>query len=330
MDTQDQHSSSYAGVTVTYCRTPLVVDPAGLAGADAVVLGAPFDDAVSNRPGTRFGPRAIRMAEDVGGPPERPHMELGVDPFAVLKVVDHGDIAAVSADLAASHALLRTGVSAILDAGAVPFVLGGDHSLSSPVMQALAERYGPDGYSVIHFDTHADTGATVHGVVNSHGTPFYRGVAEGFMSGENIVQVGLRGAWPFPDEFQWMREAGFRWHTMAEAMERGIGPVVADAIAHARARAPVTYLTVDIDVLDPAFAPGTGTPEPGGLQTRELLHAVRTIGTSVDLCAMDIVEVSPPYDHAEITALAGHRVVLETLSGMALRRSGAEARPERP
>jgi agmatinase len=117
---------------------------------------------------------------------------------------------------------------------------------------------------------------------------------------------------------------------MAEIVERGIGPCVRDAIEHARSRAPRTYLTVDIDVLDPAFAPGTGTAEPGGLMTRELLSAVRTVASSLDLCAMDIVEVSPPYDPAGVTAMAGHRVVLETLSGIALRKTGRQARPERP
>jgi agmatinase len=127
-----------------------------------------------------------------------------------------------------------------------------------------------------------------------------------------------------------MREQGFRWHTMGEVLERGLTAVVNEAIEYARSKAPRTYLTVDIDVLDPAFAPGTGTAEPGGLMTRELLWAVRTVASKVDLCAMDIVEISPPYDHAGITALAGHRVVLETLSGMALRKSGREARAERP
>ena len=198
-------------------------------------------------------------------------------------------------------------------------------------MQAIAERFGPDGYSVIHFDTHADTGADVFGVTElSHGTPFYRGVTEGFMRGDQIVQIGLRGAWPYPETFDWMREQGFRWHTMGEVLERGLTAVVDDAIAYATSKAPRTYLTVDIDVLDPAFAPGTGTAEPGGLMTRELLWAVRTVASRVDLCAMDIVEVSPPYDHAGVTALAAHRVVLEVLSGMALRRSGKAARPQRP
>ena len=153
---------------------------------------------------------------------------------------------------------------------------------------------------------------------------------DGHLDGHNIVQIGLRGAWPFPEEFEWMREQGFRWHTLGEITERGIGPVVRDAIEYAQSRAPRTYLTVDIDVLDPAFAPGTGTAEPGGLMTRELLWAVRTIASSVDLCAMDIVEVSPPFDPAGITAMAGHRVVLETLGGIALRKTGREARPERP
>ncbi len=318
----------YAGVGLTYGRAPLVLEPAGLAGADVAIVGAPFDEGVTYRPGTRFGPRAIRQAEDVAFPVDRPNMELGVDPYALLDIVDYGDIEARPSDLGHSHGLLRRAVADILAAGAIPVVLGGDHSLSTPVLEALAAHHGADGFSVIHFDTHADTGSDEREA--PHGVPFYRAVLDGHLDGHNIVQVGLRGAWPFPEEFQWMRDAGFRWHTAGEIVERGIGPVVADAIEHARSRAPRTYLTVDIDVLDPAFAPGTGTAEPGGLMTRELLWAVRTVASSVDLCAMDIVEVSPPFDPSGITAMAGHRVVLETLGGIALRRSGREARPERP
>jgi agmatinase len=320
--------TSYAGVGVTFGRVPLALDPLGLAGADVAILGAPFDEGVSYRPGTRFGPRAIRTAEDVAFPIARPHMELGIDPYAELDIVDYGDIEVHSANLGRSHALLQKGVSEILAADAIPVVLGGDHSLSMPVLAALAERFGPDGYSVIHFDTHADTGDYEDEA--PHGVPFHHAVRDGHLDGHNIVQVGLRGAWPFPDDFEWMRRVGFRWHTMGEVVERGIAAVTKDAIAHARSRAPRTYLTVDIDVLDPAFAPGTGTAEPGGLMTRELLWAVRTVASQVDLCAMDMVEVSPPYDPTGITAMAGHRVVLETLSGIALRKSGREARPERP
>ena len=321
-DPRPADKTAHAGVLTTYCRVPWRPDPADLGDADVVIVGAPFDDGVSYRSGARFGPRAIRLAEDVGAPPARPHMTLGIDPFEALRVVDHGDVAAVPAVLADSHAALEAALGAVLAADAIPAVLGGDHSLSLPTLRALAARHGTDGYAVIHFDTHADTGADVYGATISHGTPFLRGVEEGVLDGHNIVQIGLRGTWPSPPEFDWMREQGFRWHTMDEIDERGLASVVGEAVAHATARAPRTYLTVDVDVLDPAYAPGTGTPEPGGLTTRELLGAVRRIACEVDLVALDVVEVSPPYDSAGITALAAHRVILEALSGIAYRRRG--------
>lgn len=320
---------AYAGVGITFCRVPLALEPEAMAGADIAILGAPFDDGVSNRPGARFGPRAIRAADDLGWPPKRPHMDLGVDPFSSLAIVDCGDIDAAPADLAASHERLRMAICGILGAGAMPLVLGGDHSLSFPTMQALAGKYGKDGYAVIHFDTHTDTGADVLGVANSHGTPFYRAVEEGALAGDHIFQIGLRGAWPGPKEFDWMRERGFRWRTMDECMDRGLDEVIYEAIDWANSTAPRVYLTIDIDVLDPAYAPGTGTPEPGGFTTRELLHAIRKIARGVDLCAMDVVEVSPPYDVADLTALAANRIVLETISAIALRRGGQRPRPER-
>ena len=204
----------YAGVGLTYGRAPLALDPAGLEGADVAILGAPFDEGVTFRPGTRFGPRAIRQAEDVAFPVDRPNMELGVDPFTVLDIVDYGDIEARPSNLSFSHEELRRGVAEILAAGAVPIVLGGDHSLSTPVMQALAAHHGADGYSVVHFDTHADTGSDEREA--PHGIPFRHAVEGGRLNGANIVQLGLRGAWPFPEEFQWMREQGFRWHTAGE------------------------------------------------------------------------------------------------------------------
>ncbi|HZU11981.1 MAG TPA: agmatinase [Chloroflexota bacterium] len=324
----DAHEESYAGVGLTFCRVPFARGPEDLAGSDVAVVGAPFDLGTSFRPGTRFGPRAIRSAEDVGGPSARPHLELGLDPFAHLRVVDIGD-APVGPTISACHAGLYRAVGEILRAGAVPIVLGGDHSLSLPVMRALSDHLGPDGYSVIHFDTHADTAIYESGVTTEHAAPFSRAVNEGYVRGTNLIQIGLRGAWPFPAEFDWMRDNGIRWHSMDQVEERGLTAIVDEVIAAAGTR-PRTYLTVDIDVLDPAFAPGTGTPEPGGLSTRELLRAVRRIGAALDLCAMDVVEVSPPYDPSRITALAAHRVVLEALSAIALRRSGRQPRPERP
>jgi agmatinase len=322
------HEEAYAGVGLTYSRVPLVLGAEDLRGADVAILGAPFDLGTSYRPGTRFGPRAIRAAEDVGSPSARPHMELGLDPFDVLKIVDCGDCE-VGPRIEQCHAGLKTAVSAVLGADAVPIVLGGDHSLSLPMLRALAAHHGAEHVSVIHFDTHADTEIYDPVSTTEHATPFYRAVEEGALLGRNLTQIGLRGAWPHPREFDWMRARGIDWHTMDEVDERGLAAVLGDAIERARA-APRTYLTVDIDVLDPAFAPGTGTPEPGGLTTRELLRAVRTIARSLEIAAMDIVEVSPPYDPSGITALAAHRVVLEVLSGIAQRRSGGEPAPQRP
>ena len=320
--------AAYVGPGQTYLRTDLVLDASELNGVDIAILGAPFDEGVTNRPGARFGPRAIRQA-DHSGVGSRTHMELGIDPRAMLNIVDFGDIEVTPADLLASHKLLKQTVVQILTTGATPIILGGDHSLSAPVMQAIAEVHGADGFAVIHFDTHADTGFEGGGVPYDHGTPFYRGVKEGFMRGDHIFQIGLRGTWPNPVEFDWMRSVGFQWRTMDEVMELGLPAVIDEAIAYATSKAPRIYLSVDIDVLDPAFAPGTGTPEPGGLMTRELLTAVRAIASRVDLCVMDIVEVSPPYDHADVTAMAAHRVVLETITGIALRKSGRKARPQR-
>jgi agmatinase len=309
------------GVAATFAGQPLVLDPADLQGVDVAVLGAPFDDGTSHRPGTRYGPSAIRAADD-GGRWGRPHMTLGVDPLEELTVVDYGDVAAAPGDLGRSHAALASRLGEVIDAGAMPLVLGGDHSLSLPTLRVLGERHGPDGYAVLHLDTHADTADELYGVRISHGTPFRVAVDEGRLRGANIVQVGLRGTWPGPELFEWMRSEGFRWHTMDEIVERGLTTVVSEAVAAVAAAAPRAYLSVDIDVLDPAFAPGTGTPEPGGLTTRELLWTVRQAARKLDLCAADIVEVCPAYDVADITALAAERTALEILAGMAARRRG--------
>jgi agmatinase len=311
----------HAGIGQTFAGRRLVAAPDGLAGVDVAVVGAPFDDGTSNRPGTRFGPRAIRAADD-GGAAGRPHLATGLDPLAVLDVVDYGDAAVAPADLAQSHEQLAAVLREVFGAGAMPLVLGGDHSLSLPTLRVLGERFGRDGYAVVHFDTHADTAAELYGVRISHGTPFRVAVEDGHLDGRNIVQVGLRGTWPGPEDLAWMREQGFRWHTMDEIDARGLERVLDDAIAHAASAAPRVYLTVDIDVLDPAFAPGTGTPEPGGLSTRELRGALRRVAAELELCAADVVEVCPPFDVAGITALAAERAALDILTGMAARRTG--------
>jgi agmatinase len=271
----------------------------------------------------------VRLAEDVGLD-GRPSIELGIDPYESLSVVDYGDAESPDSDVLGAHAAIEARVGEILAAGAIPAVIGGDHSITLPILRALARRHGADGFSVLHFDTHADTGEIFgEDSLPDHGQPFSRAVQEGVLLAGNIVQIGLRGCWPFPREFDRMREQGFRWYTMGQIDELGLRTVLDEAIAHVRERAPRTYLTVDVDSLDPAYAPGTGTPEPGGLSSRELLAAVRRIACEVDLCGLDLVEVSPPYDVAGITALVGQRVIQEALGGIALRRSGTPARPAR-
>ena len=316
----------YAGLA-TFQKVPLVLEAAELAGADVAIVGAPIDDFASHRPGTRFGPRAIRASSEGGGEPSAWHMDLGLDPFQELVVVDHGDASVVPADGARSHAAIHDAVARIVAAGTVPVVLGGDHSIAYPDIKAVAEALPHGSLAVVQFDTHADTATEVWGVRYSHGSPFRHLVDEGVIPGDRLVQIGLRGYWPYPKEFAWARESGVRWHRMEEVIERGIDAVVDQALEEISG-AEHLFLSVDIDVLDPAFAPGTGTPEPGGMSTRELLRAVRRLTGARGLAGIDVVEVSPPYDHAGITALAAQSVVLEALCGLALHRAGRAPQPE--
>ena len=319
---------AYSG-GATFSKIPLVLDPSELRGADAVIVGAPIDETVSNRPGARFGPRAIRLADPSGGsPPPRPNMDVGVDPFEVLTVVDYGDAEVVPGDQTASHAAIRRAVRDVAAAGAVPIVLGGDHSIAHPDVGAVADVLKPARVGLVHFDAHADNADTVYGVRLSHGTPMRRLVEDGSLAGADIVQVGLRGYWPDPPDFEWARQQGFRWFLMEDISERGMDAVMDDVVAIAR-QFEHMFLSFDIDVCDPAFAPGTGTPEPGGITAREALRAVRRLALEVGLAGMEVVEVCPPYDHADITALLANRLVIEGLSGLALRKLGVSPRRER-
>jgi agmatinase len=320
---------AFAGSGATFQKVPLVLDPEQLSGADVVVMGAPMDEFVTNRPGTRFGPRAIRLADDSGGDPRLRHIDAGIDPFEVLAIVDHGDAEVVPGNPLASHRAISEMVGRVLDAGAVPMILGGDHSIAYPNIKTVAERFEFGDLAVVQFDTHADTGTENWGVERAHGTPFYYLVEENIIPGDRLIQVGLRGYWPWHEEFEWARAKGMRWHRMEEVDRRGIGAVI-DTVMEEISDAPNLFLSVDIDVLDPALAPGTGTPEPGGMTTRELLPAVRRLAAERGLAGMDLVEVSPPYDHADITALAGNRIVMEALVGLALNRAEQEPRPEDP
>ncbi len=319
---------AYTGVRSSFCQRPLVEDPAELAARapDVAIVGAPFDEAVSYRPGARFGPRAIRQATYTQGGHS---LQVGVQPFEILDVVDAGDANVAPSALQRGHAMIYRKVLEVARAGTVPIILGGDHSITWPSASAVATVRHPRSIGIVHFDAHADTADHDWGQLAGHGTPMRRLIESGAVSGRNFVQVGLRGYWPPPDVFEWMREQGMRWHLMREIEERGAEAVIDDAINEALDGPDAIYLSIDIDVLDPGMAPGTGTPEPGGMLTRELLRAIRRIVGRVPLAAMDIVEVSPPYDHAEVTAAAAHRCALEAISALAARkRDGHQVRFE--
>ncbi len=302
----------YAGF-LSFGGAPLAQEPEHLQGVDVAIIGAPTDDLVSDRPGTRFAPRAIRAASC----PPGPHLEAGVDAFADLAIVDYGDAAVVPADPLRTHAAIEQLVGEAVDAGALPVILGGDHSITEPCIAAIAARRGPVG--LIHFDTHTDTGREVFGVEHSHGTPMFRLVDGGRVPGSRYAQIGLRGYWPGPTEFAWQREQGIASFFMHDVRDRGIREIVVAALEHVGA-GPV-YLTVDVDVLDPAFAPGTGTPEPGGMASLDLLWAVREIAARAELVGADVVEVLPSgIGSADITALVAERVVREILTGFAISR----------
>jgi agmatinase len=302
----------YAGL-LSFSGMPYTEDLTELEGADVVIVGAPTDDLVSDRPGTRFGPRAIRAASC----PPGPHLEVRVDGFAELRVIDYGDAPVLPADPARSHEAIEQTVGEALEAGAIPIVLGGDHGIAEPDIRACAKRHGPVG--LVHFDTHTDTGTEVFGVEVSHGTPMYRLVEQGHIDAERYAQVGLRGYWPGEGEFDWQAGRGITSLFMYDVRELGIREVTERA-ADAVGDGPI-FLSVDVDVLDPAFAPGTGTPEPGGMTSADLLWACRELASRLQIVGAEVVEVIPTaVGSADVTALVAERVVREIVTGIALSR----------
>ena len=321
------HLPAYVGLPA-FQKLP-VLDDEGLARErpDVAIVGAPYDEGTSHRPGSRFGPNAIRAATYHAGSVNS--LQLDIQPFDWLACADAGDAPIVPGNPERAHEVIRRKIEVVMQAGAIPIVLGGDHSITWPAATAVAEGVAPQSLGIVHFDAHADTAATTWGSLRSHGTPMRRLIESGAVAGRNFVQVGLRGYWPPPETLDWMRENGLRWHFMTEIEERGAEAVVADAIAQALDGPQRIYLSVDIDVLDPGMAPGTGTPEPGGMLTRELLRAIRQVVGAVDLAGMDVVEVAPAYDMAEVTAAAANRCVLEAISALAVRRRDAGGEPRR-
>jgi guanidinobutyrase len=274
-------------------------------GLDACFVGVPLDIGTSNRSGTRFGPRQIRAESAL----LRPYnMATRAAPFDSLQVADIGDVATNPYDLKKSVAIIEAAYDAILAHGCRPLTLGGDHTLTLPILRAMRRRHGPVG--LVHVDAHADINEAMFGEAIAHGTPFRRAVEEELLDTRRVVQIGLRGTGYAADDFDWPRRQGFRVIQAEECWHTSLAPLMAE-VREQIGGGPV-YLSFDIDSLDPAFAPGTGTPEIGGLTVMQGLEVVRGC-RGLDLKGCDLVEVSPPYDPAGTTALVGANLLFEML-----------------
>lgn len=295
--------------------------------ADVVILGAPIDSGTSHRSGAKFGPQAIRGGDYLPHDGERPHLALRVDGLKDLHVVDAGDLLMPPQDLQQSLSNLENATEKISRAGKIAVVLGGDHSIASADVAGIARHRGLGKISMIHFDAHADTGAEQFGSLIGHGTPMRRLIESGYVRGDRFLQLGLRGYWPDNKTLEWMRDQGMRSYEMTEIHHRGLTAVLDESFTRLTDQCDGVFLSVDIDVVDPGMAPGTGTPEPGGMTSRELLEAVRRICFELPVVGIDIVEVAPAFDSADITAILANRVVLEALSAIAKRRTGESYSP---
>ena len=319
------------GPDATFAGVPAadLDDPASFGDAQAVIVGAPFDGGTSHRSGCRFGPQAIRFTDYLPHDGMRPSLALGIDPLIELCVVDVGDVDMPSGNTDLSCSRLESAVETIAKSGAIPIVLGGDHTIAWPDATGCARHVGWGRVSMIHFDAHADTAADQGGQLIGHGTPMRRLIESGAVRGDRFLQIGLRGYWPEPETLDWMAGQGMRSYEMTELVSRGLDVCLTEAFEIALDECDAVFLSVDVDVVDPGSAPATGTPEPGGLSSRQLLDAVRRIAMELPLCGVDVVELSPPFDHAEVTAFLSNRIVLEALSGMAWRRAKLAGRPVR-
>lgn len=302
----------YQGIP-TFGRRPLSRDAAG---ADVAILGIPYDGATSHRSGARFGPRAIREQSLLLWGYNN---ALGTAPFEALRIIDAGDVDVVPPDQRATQQAIETDACRLGDAHALVMALGGDHSVTLPLLRAAASRHGP--LAVVHFDAHPDTWDAEFGSQPySHGTVFRRAIEEGLIDVSAYLQIGLRGPTAGPQDYADARRLGARIITLDDALARGI-PAVVSEISVVASGKPV-YVTLDIDAVDPAFAPGTGTPEPGGFTSHQMLQLVRGLA-GLRIVAADLVEVAPSYDHSHITAILAANLIFELLSLLALRKQNS-------
>lgn len=291
-----------AGGIATFMRLPYQPTAEGL---DVGILGIPIDVGTSNRPGTRFGPRQIRTESSLLRPC---NSSTGVNPFSVLQIADIGDIPVTVYDIQQAVRDIKVFISKVLQKNCTPISMGGDHTITYPILQAIKEKYGAVG--LIHVDAHADVNDSMMGCKIAHGTPFRRAVEEGLIDTRRVVQIGLRGTSYTPHDYQYCVDQGFRLILADECWHSSMTPVMVD-IRKQMGNFPV-YVTLDIDALDPCFAPGTGTPEIGGLTTIQMLEIIRGL-KGLNIIGGDLVEVSPPYDPSGNTALTAANLIFELL-----------------
>lgn len=295
----------FAGIP-SFMRLPILNSAEGL---DIAMFGVPWDGGTTNRAGARHGPREVRSQSSLI---RSTHHVSGIEPFSMARVADIGDLSVNPIDLANGLKRIEDGVAAVVGAGALPLGIGGDHLTTLPALRAVA-RGRPVG--LIHFDAHSDTNDTYFGDnPYTHGTPFRRAIEEGLLDPKKVVQIGIRGSIYEPGEHQWAKDQGIRIIYIEEFAARGAEAVMAEARSIVGA-AP-TYISFDIDSIDPSMAPGTGTPEIGGFTTREAQQLVRLID-GVNVVGADVVEVAPPFDVAGLTALVGATIAFELLCVMA-------------
>lgn len=304
----------YAG-PATFARLPRIDEVGGT--ADVAVVGVPFDSGVSYRPGARFGGNAVREASRLLRP-YNPAQDAS--PFALAQVADAGDIAANPFNINEAVETIEAAADGILSTGARMMTLGGDHTIALPLLRAAARRHGP--VALLHFDAHLDTWDTYFGAEYTHGTPFRRAVEEGILDTSALSHVGIRGPLYGRKDLDEDEKMGFGIVTSADVMRRGVDEV-AQQLRERIGDRPL-YVSIDIDVLDPAHAPGTGTPEAGGLTSRELLEILRGLA-DCRLVSADLVEVAPAYDHAEITSVAASHTAYELTTIMARQIAAARA-----
>ncbi|GAB4542810.1 MAG: hypothetical protein Tsb0010_19570 [Parvularculaceae bacterium] len=309
----------------TFMNLPVALTPEDLiAGSvDVAIAGAGLDTSTGFR-GAAYAPRALRTAGVYGGAGmvNDEHMHVMVSPLDELNVVDYGDIAVDHLSLDRSLGHIREMVREIASTGAVPMIVGGDHTLMYADVAGVVDVYGAGNVGVVHFDAHYDAGKGAGAHFASHGMPVYKLFKERLVPGRNFIQIGLRGFWPGRSGFEWMREHGLRYHTMAEIEQKGFDKVIDQALREAKEGPEYIFISFDVDVLDPAFMPGTGTPEPNGLTPREAFPAVRRLCAEKEVVGFELVELNPLVDPGYTSALNSDRILRECLTGIAMRKKG--------